>query len=75
MFICSRVSMADEGPSSSGGDVGTDGLLYTTRSRSSPSVSDAEAEEDRHMLVEDEIPEEEEEEEGEDLYPENFMEQ
>lgn len=68
---------SDEGPTSSGGDVDADRLPYTPRSngrRSSPSGSEGEAEEDRHMLVDDEI-QEEEEEEGEDLYPENFMEQ
>lgn len=68
-FNCLQES--DDGPTTSGeGPTPSIG----NRRRSFASDSEAEAEEDRNLLLDDDLPNEEEEE-GEDLYPDNFMEQ
>lgn len=70
-----------DGPTTSGGDFDTDLLPLSSnggdRRQSAASEYDSqnEAEEDRNLFIDEEIVAEAEEDEGEDLYPDNFMEQ
>lgn len=75
---------SEDGPATSGGDFDTDRLPVSSNGgdpsrRSSMAGSEFdtenEAEEDRHLFIDEEIVPEEEDDEGEDLYPDNFMEQ
>jgi len=70
-----------DGHTTSGGDFDTDLLPLSSnggdrrQSVGSEYDSQNEAEEDRNLFIDEEIVAEEEEEDGEDLYPDNFMEQ
>ena len=69
---------SEDGPTTSGGDFDTDRLPLSSNGGAplgSEVDSENEAEEDRNLFIDEEIVPEEEEDEGEDLYPDNFMEQ
>jgi hypothetical protein len=68
---------SEDGPTTSGGDFDTDRLPLSSNGAAplgSEFDSENEAEEDRNLFIDEEIVPEEEDE-GEDLYPDNFMEQ
>lgn len=79
--MASPHSPGGDGPTTSGGDFDTDLLPLSStggdRRAGSEYDSQNEAEEDRNLFIDEEIvaDAEEEEEDGEDLYPDNFMEQ
>jgi DNA replication licensing factor MCM2 len=67
-------------PTTSGGDFDTDLLPLSSNGRAGSEYdSQNEAEEDRNLFIDEEIVAdaagEEEDDDGEDLYPDNFMEQ
>lgn len=68
---------SQDGPTTSGGDFDTDRLPLSSNGGDAVSEfdSDNEAEEDRNLFIDEEIAPDEEDEDGEDLYPDNFMEQ
>ena len=69
---------SEDGPTTSRNDFDMDQLPLSSNGGAPLGLefdSENEADEDRNLFIDEEIVLEEEEDEGEDLYPDNFMEQ